>query len=101
MRGLPDFNRAAFNEAAAKLRAAGHEVFNPAELDFTNDGAFAQELVWIIEHAEAIAFLPGWQDSRGARAEKATAEAIDRPIKLTNVDALLKTPCGCQFEVQS
>ena len=31
MTGLPDFNYPAFNAAAAKLRALGLEVLNPAE----------------------------------------------------------------------
>lgn len=36
MRGYPDFNFPAFIAAAAWLRAAGHEVFNPAERDLDN-----------------------------------------------------------------
>ena len=33
MRGYPEFNFPAFHAAAAKLRAEGHTVFNPAERD--------------------------------------------------------------------
>jgi hypothetical protein len=38
MRGIPEFNFPAFNAAAAKLRAAGHHVFNPAERDNERHG---------------------------------------------------------------
>ena len=33
MRGYPNFNFPAFDFAAAKLRAEGHQVFSPAERD--------------------------------------------------------------------
>lgn len=33
MTGLPDLDFPAFHEAAAKLRAQGHEVINPAEIN--------------------------------------------------------------------
>lgn len=38
MRGYPEFNFPAFNEATAKLRAEGHDVFNPAERDIERHG---------------------------------------------------------------
>jgi hypothetical protein len=78
MRGHPDLNRPAFHAAAARLRGDGHEVFSPAELDdVENNSAMGKELQWICTEAEGIALLPGWRSSRGAKAEKATAEAID------------------------
>lgn len=90
MRGYTDLNRPAFHKAARLLRAAGHEVFSPAELDFIEDDhAFITELDFIVNQADAIARLDGWELSRGARAECAVAQACNRPIKLTTVDALL------------
>lgn len=100
MRGYPQFNFPAFNAAAVKLRNEGHEVFNPAERDLERSGGvditnatgceeqlkrehgvtirecLHDDLVWICEHAEAIALLPGWEKSTGARAEHATAVAL-------------------------
>ncbi|RWD00150.1 MAG: DUF4406 domain-containing protein [Mesorhizobium sp.] len=101
MRGIPEFNYPAFHAAAAKLRAEGHEVFSPAERDIAREGkdiskgnaagrellaakehgfstriALADDCDWICRHAEAIALLPCWEHSRGARAEFALAEAI-------------------------
>lgn len=105
MRGIPEFNFPAFHNAARILRDAGHEVFNPAERDIARHGvdvskgnatgceiqaarehgltiriALADDLAWICAEAEAIALLPGWQNSKGARAERATAEALGLKI---------------------
>jgi hypothetical protein len=101
MRGIPEFNFPAFNAAAAALRALGHWVFNPAERDNETHGtdiskgnltgdeaqatkdhgfnlrdALGDDLAFICKHADAIALLPGWERSKGANAEKATAEAL-------------------------
>ena len=99
MTGIPHFNYPAFNAAAAALRAAGHTVFNPAEHDiemfgkdisnpsgdaeqaaaehgFDRRAALKADLAWICDNAEAIALLPGWENSSGARAEFALASAL-------------------------
>jgi hypothetical protein len=79
MRGEPDLNYPAFNAAAQKLRLEGHEVFNPAAANLESwpiNKILAYELTWLCEQAEAIALLPGWSYSLGARAEHATALAI-------------------------
>ena len=88
MRGIPEFNFPAFHTAAAKLRADGHEVFNPAENDekmaargeeISIRNCLRIDLEWICREAEAVAFLPGWRNSLGATAEYATALAIGIP----------------------
>lgn len=101
MRGIPEFNFPAFHSAAAKLRSEGHFVFSPAEKDNERHGtdiskgnangdeevaakehgfslreALGVDLGWICAEAEAIALLPGWQNSKGATAELATARAL-------------------------
>lgn len=104
MRGIPNFNFPAFDAAAAKLRSMGHEVFSPADHDrlhcgpeignnptgdaalaeaqfgFTIRKAMAADTKWICEQADAIAVLPGWEQSKGARAEFALAECLDLTI---------------------
>ncbi len=78
MRGIPDFNFPAFNKEAAWLREQGHEVFNPAENgDQTNvRECFRLDTDWICRYADGIALLPGWEASKGAKAELALAEAL-------------------------
>ena len=108
MRGYKDFNFPAFFAATAKLRADGHEVFNPAERDTKEWGSerlksatgseaevaaklgfsglslarqcFLADTAYICTQADAIAVLPGWAQSRGAQAERALGIAIGLQI---------------------
>jgi hypothetical protein len=89
MRGLPLFNFPAFDAAADRLRAAGFEPVNPAEMDrqigfdpatdkptpeFLRK-AIARDLQAITE-CDAIALLPAWQSSTGAMIEFSLARMI-------------------------
>jgi hypothetical protein len=115
MRGIPEFNFPAFDEAAARGRAMGLEIISPAELDRAHglnetghDGKvddnglsavctheFMASAAWRDFKAivgrdpsdrtlrteqnrgcDFVALLPGWENSRGARAEKAIAEWV-------------------------
>lgn len=81
MSGLPDLGFPAFNKAAALLRADGYDVVNPAELDAA-DAAPKQWHEYLrrdIEHlvtCDAIALLPNWNDSKGARLEHHIAREL-------------------------
>ena len=71
MTGFPDLNFPAFNNVAALLRAAGHQIINPAQLDHTSS-EWADCLRLDIIHlmsCDGLATLPGWQSSKGARLE--------------------------------
>lgn len=79
MSGLPELNFPAFHAAAAKLRAEGFDVVNPAEINSDPAAkwedcmrADIRELVT----CDGIALLPGWGDSRGAKLEAHIAEAL-------------------------
>lgn len=76
MSGVPDLNRPAFNAKAKEFRDEGHTVLNPASVIAPMREALAEEMEWICLHAEAMAFLPGWERSYGARAEHALAVAL-------------------------
>ncbi len=101
MRGIKNFNFPAFHAAARDLRAQDHEVFSPAERDMERHGtdiskgndtgseaeaekthgfslrvALGEDLAWICAHAEGLALLPDWRNSKGACAERAVALAL-------------------------
>lgn len=85
MTGLPDFNYPTFNKTAADLRARGFTVYNPAE--YKHDGpvfpireAFAEYSRFICLEADAIALLPGWENSLGVSAELALARNCNLEI---------------------
>lgn len=88
MRSQPDMGRAAFAEAAAALRADGHDVYVPTEQPGAlqaRDGdavrrALADHLVWLCVQADAVVVLPGWRTSRGTKAEVASAKALAIPV---------------------
>jgi hypothetical protein len=92
MTDIPQCNFPAFMAAAFKLRAAGIDVVSPAELDNENtkkaalssvDGSMgsgspngetwgdflARDVKLIADTVTGIAFLDGWQRSRGAKLE--------------------------------
>lgn len=81
MTGMPDLNFPAFHAAAAKLRAAGMTVVNPAELDAADPAPLEwhqylrRDIAQLIE-CNAIALLPGWERSKGARLELHIAQQL-------------------------
>lgn len=88
MTGIPDFNYPAFNAAAEALRAAGHTVLNPVDSEQHNDTGKPQRWDWYMRHAlrmvldsEALALLPGWENSKGARLEFQVADSLGLPCR--------------------
>ncbi len=92
MRGLPDWNFPAFEEARNRWRSRGHQVFCPAAIFSTlgyethtgEDRGHCLQAIQIdlacIYAAEAIALLPGWEKSRGATVEVSVAQFLSLPI---------------------
>lgn len=72
MTGYREFNYPAFHAGAAKLRAAGYTVLNPAENDrpvAEHWQAFMRDALTLMLRATGVATLPDWQYSRGASIE--------------------------------
>jgi hypothetical protein len=101
MTNLPQFNFPLFDTTATALRARGYEVVSPAELDDPDDreaalaspdgsmldghgktkktwGDFLSRDVKLLADGgiEAVAVLPNWDKSRGARLETFVANAM-------------------------
>lgn len=101
MSGYPEYNFPAFHAAAKALRAAGHEVVSPAELDevdyggqesihamATKPGArkvFMTRDLPALLSCEGVFVLPGWTDSSGGLTELMVAVMCEMPIYGYNV----------------
>lgn len=95
MRGIPHYGFPMFQRAAELLREMGYIVISPAEHDiemgidvshavtgteplegFDLGESLGWDLHTICTDVGMVVFLPGWEDSRGAVAEYATARAM-------------------------
>lgn len=81
MRGYPEHNYPAFNEAAEVLRSYADEVVNPADnfkgrTDLPQETYLRVDVGVMAERCNAIYFLPGWQNSAGARLEWQVAKGL-------------------------
>ncbi|WPM94379.1 nucleoside 2-deoxyribosyltransferase [Arthrobacter phage Cupello] len=83
MTGLPAFNYPAFNVAAEQLRGAGFEVLNPAENkpDEPDWVGYLRLSLAQLVRADAVAVLPGFGDSRGARIETKLAVELEMSVR--------------------
>jgi hypothetical protein len=79
MTGLHDLNFPAFHAEAARLRAAGHDAVNPAEINADQAAEWhtcmRADIAQLVT-CDSIHMLPGWQNSRGATLEHHIATAL-------------------------
>ena len=81
-------NRARFYEKAAELRSLGHSVYNPCEgaleQAYVQGNASYEEIlaydIFKVMECEAIFLMKSWQNSHGAKLEKAVAENLNKKI---------------------
>ncbi|MDQ1921665.1 DUF4406 domain-containing protein [Massilia pseudoviolaceinigra] len=101
MSGLPDLNFPAFHAEAARLRALGYDVVNPAEINADPaagwNACMRADIAQLVT-CDGIALLSGWQASRGARIEHNLAHSLN----MTVIEAqALKTPLRAKAAVQA
>lgn len=99
MTGIANLNFPLFNAEAARLRALGHDIVNPAEINGGADELVAcaammpDELAahWLtcmrkdvvaLMTCDGVALLPGWERSRGVNVERTLAINLGLPVVL-------------------
>ena len=78
MSGLPGLNFPTFHSMTASLRAVGHTVTNPAEINpegGTWTDCMRRDIAALMD-CDTVATLPGWEHSKGARLEVLIAERL-------------------------
>ena len=82
MTGLPGLNFAAFHAMSTNLRAGGHTVTNPAEINAdggTWNDCMRRDIAALMD-CDTVATLPGWENSKGARLEVLIAERLGMTV---------------------
>lgn len=114
MRGFPKFNFPLFNAAAKLWRQRGWKVVSPAEIDVEVDGLdpdnpvsakpfkfYMRRDVKLLLEVDAVAFLPGWESSEGARVEYTVARALDLICLDALTGDLMPKPESCVGALQA
>ncbi|MDR0249985.1 MAG: DUF4406 domain-containing protein [Burkholderiales bacterium] len=79
MTGFYDLNVGAFRAEAARLRALGYDVINPAEINQDPNISWRDALrndLKALLICDTIAMLEGWQNSDGAHLEMHVAHRV-------------------------
>jgi hypothetical protein len=87
MTGLPHNNYPAFNREARRLRELGYWVENPAENPAPPRREWAEYMrmsLMQLTKCDAVALLPGWEQSRGATLERHVATTLGIPVVLVD-----------------
>lgn len=82
MNGLPGLNFAALHAMTTNLRAGGHTVTNPAELNPESgnwNDCMRRDIAALMD-CDTVATLPGWEHSKGARLEVLIAERLGMTV---------------------
>lgn len=98
MTGIEEYNYPAFFAAEDRFKAAGWKVFNPARHDaswITDDmdpdwvrAQYMRQDIIDVMDADAIALLPGYENSKGALAELTVARILCKEV----LDAVTLAP---------
>ncbi|MCM2543893.1 DUF4406 domain-containing protein [Burkholderia glumae] len=79
MSGIAELNFPAFHAEAARLRAVGFEIVNPAEINSDTSGSWIDcmraDIKQLVD-CDGIALLDGWEQSKGAMVEQTLARGL-------------------------
>ena len=102
MSGIAEHNFPAFNAEAARLRAMGYEVVNPAEMNVGSQDdwhACLRADIKALCDCDTIALMPGWENSKGAHLEVHVAHRLG--IAVVQVGAISRVVReGRDFDVK-
>lgn len=74
------YYKAKFARAAADIADAGHTPINPAmQPEGMSNADYMRVSFAQLDSADAVAFLPDWEDSKGARIEHLLVEYTGKP----------------------
>lgn len=105
MSGYPENNYPAFVEGAEMLRLAGYEVYSPNEAHPASEFPYS-EWTWetflrndlrLMLTCDMVVFLQGSFNSRGARLEMGTAQAVGMRV-VSLVEALMEADYATMYE---
>jgi hypothetical protein len=93
MTGLPDYNYPKFNAMERNLRKAGYSnILNPVDIAGGETGYhysyYIRESLKMIARADAVVFLDGWENSKGANLEYHAANIMGLKCWNENFDLM-------------
>lgn len=82
MTGVPEYNHPLLNAEAARLRAAGYAVENPAEITpaQTTWAGWMRRAIAKMLTCDTIVLMPGWHKSKGCTVEWLLASVLGMTI---------------------
>lgn len=89
MRGYGDKNRKQFQEYADALRAQGHRVFSPAEMNddhLTYEECMYVDVNAVVNKCKWVVVLPSWRYSVGTNVEVFVANSCGVPVMEAHMD---------------
>ena len=84
MSGHVDMNRSAFNAAESLLRRGGYRPLNPVRNGVDEAAPYLEHMradLRMLLEADAVAVLPDWERSNGARIEVGLAQSLNMNVR--------------------